>query len=521
MANPSPSKMRTRWAVLLAAALPLLLGLASTFYAADRAVRRQAEETAQIVLRHAEAVADHAWRTVGTLRRYANQECEHAEAQLQRQASLSGYFRSIGLTRGAQAYCSSTFGMQTASLAEVLEISSPQAPQGRWSLSVAGTPGVRDRPAVIFADIQPDGPGAYAIVDAQYLGDFMRAIGESRAYRIALRVGQGVMIEAGSPIPPGHFLFSPSRVDLASARYPVTVSVISPVAAATAQWWQAFSALLPMSVILSLCLSVAAYRWQQRKLSFRDEIRRGIANGEFTVHYQPIYDSRRRRCNGVEALLRWQRQDGSWMRPDVFIAAAESEGVIVELTRHLFDRVAQDVCGWRIAPGFHLNLNVAAEHLQAPDFVADVQALCARLQAHSPCITLELTERGLISNGPDVLEGLHKLRTRGVRLAIDDFGTGHCGMSYLQTFPLDYLKIDRGFVQAIESLDGETPVLDTIISLAHKLALGTVAEGVETRLQLDYLLARGVVYIQGYLYAQPMPADRLEHWLRTAGEQPL
>lgn len=123
-----------------------------------------------------------------------------------------------------------------------------------------------------------------------------------------------------------------------------------------------------------------------------------------------------------------------------------------------------------------------------------------------------MTERSLISEGEQVAHKLAVLRGEGIRVAIDDFGTGHCSLSYLQTFPLDYLKIDKGFVKAIESADGETPVLDTIIQLAHKLALQVVAEGVETPLQLEYLRNHGVVFIQGYYYARPMSSAALMQW---------
>lgn len=138
-----------------------------------------------------------------------------------------------------------------------------------------------------------------------------------------------------------------------------------------------------------------------------------------------------------------------------------------------------------------------------------------------PWITTELTERSLISDTVDVVSKLKQLRSEGIRIAIDDFGTGHCSLSYLQTFPLDYLKIDRGFVNAIESVDGETPVLDAIIMLSHKLKLKVVAEGVETPMQLAYLTARGVHFIQGYLYARPMDNRAFNAFMADQGSTPF
>ncbi|BAN99351.1 hypothetical protein E05_45850 [Plautia stali symbiont] len=136
-------------------------------------------------------------------------------------------------------------------------------------------------------------------------------------------------------------------------------------------------------------------------------------------------------------------------------------------------------------------------------------------------ITLELTERSLIEDGDAVSRKLRYLQSHGMKVAIDDFGTGHCALSYLITFPLDYLKIDRGFINAIEGLEIETPVLDAIINLCHKLQLEVLGEGVETALQFQYLQQRGVVFIQGYYYARPMDNNQLRAWLNQQGRQPL
>jgi len=120
-----------------------------------------------------------------------------------------------------------------------------------------------------------------------------------------------------------------------------------------------------------------------------------------------------------------------------------------------------------------------------------------------------------------VARKLRFLQAQGMKVAIDDFGTGHCSLSYLMTFPLDYLKIDRGFINAIEGLEIETPVLDAIITLCHKLKLEVLGEGVETALQLAYLQQRQVTFIQGYYYARPVASQTFLRWLEEHGSQPL
>lgn len=514
-----PALRERGWPLLLAAGVfPLLLGLALTFLESRRDVQRELDATSRILLRHAQTISDHAWRTVNTLKRLEHNDstCEDLEPDLQRIGSIRAYFRSIGLTHGHMVFCSSAFGPMREPLADVIQREIPGL--GRWSMSVEGTTAVRERPAVVFADLYGD-VGAYTIVDGQYLTDFMRAIGEPRGYYMSVVIGDGHPVTQGEPPTDTHPLFSPLSDDTSSPQIMVRVS--APESESVHAWWRIFTAFLPLAAILSaLCMMAAAY-WLRRKMSYRDEIRRGIARREFSVQYQPVYDIQAGCCGGVEALLRWQRADGRWERPDVFIAAAEAEHMIIPLTRHLFELVAADMAEWQAPRGFHVAVNVAAEHLQDPTFVADVRRFAAQIATHGPRITLELTERSLISDRKEVVTALHTLRAEGVDIALDDFGTGHCAMSYLQTFPLDFLKIDRGFVNAIESLDGDAPVLDAIIALSKRLALRTVAEGVETAVQLAYLKRQGVLYVQGYLYARPMSSDALARWLPTRGCEPL
>lgn len=195
--------------------------------------------------------------------------------------------------------------------------------------------------------------------------------------------------------------------------------------------------------------------------------------------------------------------------------------MIIPVTHHLMDLIVEDTQHWKPNPGFHLAINVAAEHLQHPNFVNDMLNFAKRMAKTEFNITLELTERSLIKEGNVVATKLAQLRQAGMKVAIDDFGTGHCSLSYLQTFALDYLKIDQGFINAIESLEEETPVLDAIISLSHKLKLQVLGEGVETALQFRYLQQHGVTFVQGYFYARPMDNTATIAWMAQYGHLPV
>lgn len=214
--------------------------------------------------------------------------------------------------------------------------------------------------------------------------------------------------------------------------------------------------------------------------------------------------------------MRWDRPGVGAVRPDIFIAAAEAEDMIVPLTQHLLKLIQRDMQGWATPPDFHIAVNVAPEHLSCPTLVADVQAFRAAIRPS--LMVLEITERSLITDNGQARANIDALRGQGVFVAIDDFGTGHCSLSYLQKFPVDYLKIDKGFVQAIQADGEEAPVLDVIITLSHRLGLAVVAEGVETPQQFDYLTSRGVAFIQGYLFARPMrSADFVRWYAENAG----
>lgn len=515
-------KREHNWLVLLAAGLlPLILGVVFTFLESQEIEQRQRVNTAGVVLDHAENISDRAWSMVRELEQFPPGSCDTASNQIQRLGSLKPYFRSVGLVQGNEVLCSSAYGQHPGTASNMVRGSLPTPLPNNWIKSLSGTAGAPERPAVIYMRQQPTGNGAFAIVDGQYLLDFMEALGTPRDYQISLQFNQGYRIQTGEVAEDNSLLFSSADYQASSWRYPISANVVSPASAALHTWRQTFMTFLPMAVILSILFMALASNWLKRRISFQDEIRRGIVNNEFSVNYQPVYNTAIATYGGAEALMRWQRRNGEWVRPDIFIAAAEAEGMIIPLTQHLLDLVAKDVASWNVPAGFHLAINVAAGHLQHPCFESDIRQFAQKISSKKLILVLELTERSLISEGKEVAKKLAMLRLEGIEIAIDDFGTGNCSLSYLQTFQLDYLKIDRGFINAIESVDGETPVLDAIINLSHKLALQVLGEGVETPMQFEYLKNHGVTFIQGYLYARPMSSESLTHWLANEGSQPF
>jgi len=508
-----------RLVIIISGVLPLIIGIFFTALDARHTVQQQQVSAANTLLSQAERMSDSAWDMITALRQFQHQPCRQIQNQLQRIGALNPYFRGVGKMEGDRIACSSAYGTVPGSLKDMLMRDAPVTGKAWWLLSVTGTSGVPDRPAVIFVRDLPDGEGFWALIDGQYLIDFMRAISSTHLYHFSMVFGDGASISFGDPQIAASSWFKPMIYQARSGRYPLAVTLIASPSELIAAWRQVMFIIMPMAAIFSILLMMLVANWLQRRISWRDEIRRAITSGQFKAHYQPVYDNRLQRCSGAEALLRWTTPDGNGVRPDIFIGAAEAEGMIVPLTRHLLDLIAEDVQAWQVEPHFHLAINVAADHLQHPEFVGDMLRFAERIKDKQFLITLELTERSLIKDGAEVARKLEQLRSCGMKVAIDDFGTGHCSLSYLQTFTLDYLKIDRGFISAIESLEGRTPVLDAIIQLSHELDLEVLGEGVETALQFSYLQRRGVIYIQGYYYARPMDNETLIAWLADQGDR--
>jgi sensor c-di-GMP phosphodiesterase-like protein len=233
--------------------------------------------------------------------------------------------------------------------------------------------------------------------------------------------------------------------------------------------------------------------------------KRAFRSNQFSLHYQPLVDLRTGRWVGAEALLRWRRPTGEELRPDLFIPYLEEAGLITQLTDKVFELLAADVAGDLIArDDFYVSVNLSSVDLHPDRLAGLIDGLLAKTGCASRQFAIEATERGLIDAGEGAV-ALEAVRARGIRVALDDFGTGFSSLSYLQKFPLDYIKIDKSFVDSIATEAATSSVVGHIINMAHDLNLGLIAEGVETVEQARFLGDRGVGYGQGWLFARPMP----------------
>jgi diguanylate cyclase (GGDEF)-like protein/PAS domain S-box-containing protein len=242
-----------------------------------------------------------------------------------------------------------------------------------------------------------------------------------------------------------------------------------------------------------------------------NELRNALHDQQFVLHYQPQV-GRNDQMIGVEALLRWQREDRLVM-PDEFIAQAEESGLILPLGAWVLETACAQIAEWAgDAATAHLSIavNVSARQFQNPDFVDQVMAAIQRQGIQASRLKLELTESRLAADIDVSITKMSMLKNIGVTLSLDDFGKGFSALSYLKRMPLDQLKIDSGFIRDVLSDPNDAAIALTIIGLAQSLGLAVIAEGVETQAQRDFLLRHGCDNYQGYLFSKPLPIDALQ-----------
>lgn len=251
----------------------------------------------------------------------------------------------------------------------------------------------------------------------------------------------------------------------------------------------------------------------EKLLRMEQEIDRGIDRNEFVLFYQPQVNSQTNEVIGMEALVRWMHPERGLVGPFEFIPVAERSLLIQKLGCWVIGEAFRQVKEWQKEwPELpKISINVSSYQFEQVDLVERVQEMLAQHQVQASGFTFEITESTFLNYSKKTLATIDALREMGFKFAIDDFGTGYSCLSYINRLPIDIIKIDKEFVDAILDPNLSTSPLDSIIVLAGGLGLDLVAEGVEEASQRDYLQQRGCQIIQGYLYSKPLPVEQIYH----------
>jgi diguanylate cyclase len=253
--------------------------------------------------------------------------------------------------------------------------------------------------------------------------------------------------------------------------------------------------------------NLAAQTVEQRLLE--TDLTRAIHQGEFQIHYQPQITLPSGQVTGVEALLRWRHPYRGMVSPERFITIAEEMGLIVPIGEWVLRTACLQVKQWQHLSPFPLkvSVNLSIRQLQQEDLAEQITRILQSVDLHPCQLTLELTETNLLADIDQAIQTLKALQTLGIKIAIDDFGKGYSSLHYLSRLPIDILKIDQSFVRRLPDDNQAIAISNAIITLAHDLKLGIIAEGVETEPQVAFLMAHGCHVMQGHLYSPALSAE--------------
>jgi diguanylate cyclase (GGDEF)-like protein/PAS domain S-box-containing protein len=245
------------------------------------------------------------------------------------------------------------------------------------------------------------------------------------------------------------------------------------------------------------------------RLSLEGDLRYALGRNEFVLHYQPKIDLKTGLITGMEALIRWQHPERGMLLPATFVRIAEECGLILPIGQWVLLEACRQSRAWRDAGlgVMPVSVNVSAVEFQSKDFLSGVRAVLIATGMEPQNLELELTETVLMQDAESAVVTLLALKTMGVRLAIDDFGTGYSSFTYLRRFPVDTLKVDQSFVQEITADLQGTTMVDAMINIGKSLNQRVIAEGVETRSQLDFLQRHGCGEGQGYYFSHPVGVE--------------
>lgn len=446
--------------------------------------------------------------SIDTLQPFTLDACQDVRDELTSRAAFSVNVRAFLLVKDNIAFCSSATGAMNVPLTEL--IPTLNTTKSVDMALLPGTPMLPDKPAIAIWYQNPlvKGGGVFTSININMTPYLLYTARQDEFAGVAIIIGDTALSTKSNRLVNVHDLHEPATRSTTLKEVPLTINLY-------AQEWTSDEILFALffGLICGIAAGTLSYYILSIRLNPGKEILTAIKQGQFYVVYQPVVDAAHLKMQGAEVLMRWKHPTMGEIPPDAFINFAEAQKLIVPLTLHLFDLIVRDAPQLQtvLPAGAKLGVNIAPGHLHADSFKDDMRRFSASLPPDHFQVVLEITERDMI-NQLEAAPLFEWLQHEGFEIAIDDFGTGHSALIYLERFTMDYLKIDRGFVNAIGTETVTSPVLDAVLTLARRLNMATVAEGVETPEQAAWLREHGVNFLQGYWISRPMPLMQFLNW---------
>jgi EAL domain-containing protein (putative c-di-GMP-specific phosphodiesterase class I) len=412
--------------------------------------------------------------------------------------------RSLGVFHGKESYCTNTTAQITFAnfkfheLGNNFQIASATHGKDRHDLLLVRTHG----DSRYFADINP--------FQLNHISA-KRCI-NCLTYQVKI-IGEPIVVFTGIPLDAKSYVSLTSLEQDGDMQIELTVSVTKEFFDGYRK--QSWLTSVLLSFVIALVLATLWYKFLNKRQSLNRVITEALKYSEFEPFYQPIIDSRTQEVIGAEMLVRWCKRNGNIIPPSQFIPFAEDSGLITKITEQLVTKVVKDIVSmnWHNTERF-ISINIVPKHIENDVFYHFLTAAMTEHQIPAKNISLEITERLQIDDLKTARSQLDKFFNYGIDLKLDDAGTGYGGFSYVQELGINTLKIDKMFIDTIDSDDVKASVLDAIINFAQTSKLKTIAEGVEEQSQVSYLAKHNVYIIQGYVYARPMAKVDLLAWLK-------
>lgn len=476
--------------------LSMFIGCSGIIWQVSQNIEQEAQSRLlRAVLRLDKAIS-HADEAANAMTKLAGATCdEKVFLRLRQRVTITPDVRTINLARDNRVYCSSLYG-------EIIgEVSIAEYVHGKLSL-LKGNKVTPYRSLLAYR--KTIGINSILVgIDGYYLQNILELL--SYPTQLVLKVGTHWMSLDGfvhyTPPLESQYL----RV-MGSKNYGFQVITTLPSILSLENIWKYAKWYLCLIFALSSLSSLIAYKLLIRQFTPLSILRQAVERQQFIPYLQPIVNARSFKVIGAEVLIRWKHPTIGLIPPDQFVPLAEQSGLIVPMTECIMEQVSQfiSLSSMTLPEEFLICVNVSAQHFRDTRLIYTCQKFMNTLLQRRVKLVLELTERELIVGNQQVEQLCEELRQCGVIFSIDDFGTGNANLSYLKQFPITHIKIDKTFTHLIHKDSHSEHIVKSIVTLAHGLQLSTVAEGIETQEQAEYLQGIGVNFMQGYLFGRPV-----------------